>query len=66
MEKITATEALFGFAGWLTCRDEPVTLSREHDAARMAELVGEYIKANDLPGVRENLYPGNLTSPKRE
>ena len=30
------------FAAWLTTRDEAVTLSATHDAARIAELVKEW------------------------
>ena len=63
MERITATEAIYGFASWLTCRQEAVTLSREHDAAPAAELVDQYVKANGLPPVRDDIYPGNLTPP---
>lgn len=60
MEKINASEALLGFAGWLTCRAAPVTFSSEHDAAPAAELVAEFIKAHDLPAVRDAHYPANL------
>lgn len=63
MERITATEAIYGFASWLTTRERPVTLSRHDDAAPAAELVNEYVKANDLPPVRDDVYPGNLTPP---
>jgi hypothetical protein len=63
MERITATEAIYGFASWLTCRKEAVTFSHEHDAAPAAELVDQYVKANGLPPVRNDVYPGNLTPP---
>ena len=46
--QLSASEALFGFVGWLTSRDEPVTASSEHDAAVWADLVGEYVKSNGL------------------
>lgn len=36
---VLPSEALFGFAGWLTSRDEVVTLSSRHDAAIAAQLV---------------------------
>lgn len=49
--KLTAAEALYGFAGWLTGRRDPVTLSAEHDAAVAAELVAEFCKANNLGDV---------------
>lgn len=37
--------ALYGFAGWLTCRREAVTFGATHGAARPAELVAEFIEA---------------------
>ena len=64
-DKLSASEALYGFAGWLTTRKEPVTLSRTDDAAIVAELVDEFCKANDL----EQPAPGwdiNLVYPSRK
>ncbi len=60
MEAMNASEALFGFAGWLTSRDEEVTASSRHDAAVWAELVGEFIQHNDLPPVRHDVWPDNM------
>lgn len=59
-EALTAAEALFGFMGWLTCRDEAVTFSGRHEASRAAELVSEYIDAQGLEPVRDGVYPKNL------
>lgn len=64
MERITATEALYGFAAWLTCRKEPVTFGAAYNAAPAAQLVSEYVQANGLPGVRQGIYPHNLTPPE--
>ncbi|MCE3234023.1 MAG: hypothetical protein K0Q50_203 [Vampirovibrio sp.] len=64
-ERVTASEALYGFAAWLTSRARPVTFSANHDAAPAADLVAEYVKANTLPDPREYIYPHNLTMPKR-
>jgi hypothetical protein len=47
-EEISASEALYGFCGWLTTRDEPVTMSAKHNAAIVAELVDEYIQKQKL------------------
>lgn len=47
-DTLTASEALYGFAGWLTSREEPVVFSCRHDAAIAAELVDEYCRANEL------------------
>ena len=48
---LTAAEALYGFMGWLTCRDQPITLSARHDAGIAADLVDLFIKANNLEDV---------------
>ena len=61
--KITATDALFGFGAWLTCRKQPVTFSHKHDAGKMVELIGEFISINDLPDPSEG-YPDNFIMPK--
>lgn len=45
---MSASEALFGFVGWLTTRETSVTFSQKHDASIAAELVNEFCKANHL------------------
>jgi len=52
-DRLTGSEAVFGFAAWLTTRDEAVTFSAQHDAAPAAELVHEFCKANVLTDPRE-------------
>jgi len=47
-ESLSPSGALYGFGGWLTSRDEPVTMSGRHDAAIVAELIDEFIKKQDL------------------
>lgn len=55
--KLTATEALYGFVGWLTSRDEPVTFSAVHGATEAADLVAKFICENELADVsREDWY----------
>lgn len=49
----SASEALFAFMGWLTTRHKSVTLSRYHDAAVAAELVGVFCEANGFAEPRE-------------
>ena len=51
---LSASEALYGFAGWLTSRTEPVTFSATHDAGKAVELVAEFCKVNQLPEPRED------------
>jgi len=36
--------AIYGFAGWLTTRDEPITIGAKHCAASVADLVKEYLE----------------------
>ena len=61
-DKISASEALFGFAAWLTTLDKPVTFSARHDAGLAAELVGEFCKANGLDQPRDG-WANNLVTP---
>jgi len=48
MSKLSASEAVYGFVGWLTTRDTPVTMSRSDDCAGMATLIAEFCEANSL------------------
>lgn len=59
---LTASEALYGFAGWLTSRDKAVTASARHDAAVWATLVQEFCDANGLEPPRES-WEHNLVHP---
>lgn len=47
-ESLSPSEAVYGFAGWLTTRDDPVTMSGKHNAAIVAELVDEYVKKQNF------------------
>jgi hypothetical protein len=62
MDKLSASEALFGFMGWLTSLETPVTFSGHHEASIGAKLVDEYCKANGLAEPREGWYL-NLVQP---
>lgn len=53
---LSPSEAIYGFAGWLTSRREVTTMSASHDAAGIAELVDEFVKRNALPEPRENWH----------
>jgi hypothetical protein len=63
-EKMTASEAVYGFAAWLTCRQEAITLGATHDAAPAADLVKRWCDTNNLPPPRDGVYPGNITQPE--
>ena len=60
---MTASESVYGFAAWLTTRDEAVTLGAKHDAAIAAELVKEWCDTNGLPEPRDGVYPDNIVMP---
>ncbi len=49
MKELSASEALYGFVGWLTTRDEVTQMSTQHDCAGIADLVGKFCEANGLP-----------------
>jgi len=61
-QKLTASEALYGFAGWITTRKEKVTASASHDAAVWAELVDTFIKENNLDNPSDG-WENNLIHP---
>ncbi|MDD5502669.1 MAG: hypothetical protein PHH26_04300 [Candidatus Thermoplasmatota archaeon] len=45
-------------------RESRITLGATHDAAPAADLVKRWIDTNNLPPVREGVYPGNITQPE--
>ena len=61
-KELSASEALFGFTGWLTARNKRVVASAHDDAAVWAELVKEFCERNNLTEPRENWHK-NLTNP---
>ena len=60
---LLASEALYGFAGWITTRDKEIVASAHHDSAIWAKLVDEFIKTNNLDKPRDR-WEENLTLPK--
>ncbi len=46
--KMITSEALYGFCGWLTTREERIVMSASDDAGVVAELIKEFSEANDL------------------
>ena len=61
-KNVSASEAVYGFAAWLTTSDKPVTFSSKHDAGKIAKLVDDYCKAQGFEDPREGIYPKNLVS----
>ena len=64
-DKLIASEALYGFAGWLTSRDEQTLISSTDDAAPIAELVNQFCIENRLAEPRKG-WENNLIHPSGE
>ena len=60
--KLTASEAVYGFAGWLTSRNTKIVASASDDASVWAEVVDEFCEANDLDAPRDD-WQQNLNMP---
>ncbi len=56
VQELSASEALYGFAGWLTMRRPQLVLSANDDAAPMAELVSRFIQAQGLQAPRDDWH----------
>ncbi len=63
--KMSASEALFGFCGWLTSRKEQVIMSASDDCGLIAGLVDRFCKENKLPEPRDG-WSRNLIHPSGE
>lgn len=64
--EMNASEALYGFMGWLTSRDEITPeFSAKHDASEAAQLIAEFSKENKLTDPRAG-WETNLIHPSGE
>jgi len=61
-EILNSSEAVYGFAAWLTTRDQKTVMSASDDSAPIVELVKTFCKVNNLPDVSEQ-WPDNLIHP---
>ncbi len=59
MDKLTASEAVYGFCGWLTTREEKTIMSSADDAAPIASLIDQFCRKNKLKEPREG-WDNNL------
>jgi hypothetical protein len=48
IEELSASEALYGFCGWLFTREERVVMSAFDDAGIVADLVSRFCDENEL------------------
>jgi hypothetical protein len=58
--RVSPSEAVFAFAAWLTCRPGTLNVGSRHDAGRMAELAGEYIRSQSWSQPRNGVFPHNI------
>ena len=63
-ERITASEAVYAFAAWMTCRTRALMIGANYNAAPVADLVKIWCDANHLPDPRDNVYPKNIIQPE--
>lgn len=63
MDKLSASEALYGFAGWLTTRNEATIMSSKHDCAPVADRIREFCEENNLSEPKTH-WEKNLVHPK--
>jgi len=61
-DKLTASEAVYGFCEWLTTREEKTTMSAKHDIAIIADLVSKFCADNNLEAPRDH-WEKNLKHP---
>lgn len=52
--KLSASEAVFGFVSWITTRAREVVAGASRDAAPWADIVQQFIDENDLEEPRRN------------
>lgn len=64
-DKLTASEAVYGFAAWLTTREKKTVMSSTDDAAPIADLVSQFCKENKLETPRDG-WEFNLIHPSGE
>ena len=63
-KSLSGSEAVYGFAAWLTTRKESITMSAKHDSAAVCDLVKRFCDENHLNEPRNN-WADNLIHPPR-
>lgn len=63
LKTLNSSEAVYGFAAWLTTRKEKTIMSAKNDSAIIADLVKQFCEVNNLPKVSKN-WPNNLIHPQ--
>ncbi len=47
-DKLTASEAIWALAGWLSCRDTTLKVGAKHNCVPLVDAVAEFVQANEL------------------
>lgn len=63
---VSPSEALYGFAGWLTTRDQAVTFGATHDSATAADLVKAYCESQGFEAPRDDFHHNLRPGPRDE
>jgi len=63
MDKLTGSEAVYGFCGWLTTRREIKEMGSSKNCSPIVDLITQFCEVNSLEEPREN-YHEILVSPK--
>lgn len=61
--KLSPSEAIFGFCAWLTTREKITVMSGHHDSAPIVEAIKVFCEVNGLAYPRED-WTDYLTHPK--
>jgi hypothetical protein len=64
-DKLTASEAIFGFCGWLTTRSEITRMGSSENCTGIPDLIAQFIWENDLNLPRDG-WENNLIHPSGE
>lgn len=64
-QKLSGSEALYGFCAWLTTRKEKTIMGSSESADPIPKLIVEFCKANKLPDPRPH-WETFLNHPKEE
>lgn len=64
-DKLTASEAIFGFCGWLTTRKEVTKMGSGENCAGIPDLITQFLWENDLDLPRDG-WENNLIHPSGE
>ena len=64
-DKLSASESVYGFAAWLTTREQVTTMGSGRDCALIADLVNQFCRENKLRDPRDE-WSKNLVHPSGE